>query len=103
MLGSRMTFDMDVLTSGALLHDVGKLVEYERVGDRFVKCEHGRMLRHPFSGVGLAYDAGLPDEVLHIIAVHAREGEGARVTPAAHIVHNADFSFFSPLKTMAGK
>ena len=98
ILGERVMLDMDILTSGAILHDVGKLVEYMKVDGKFVKAPHGKMLRHPFSGVGLAYDSGLPDEVLHIIAVHAREGEGARMTAAAHIVHYADFMSFEPLK-----
>ncbi|MFA4987314.1 MAG: HD domain-containing protein [Candidatus Brocadiia bacterium] len=98
ILGSRLPFDMDVLTAGALLHDIGKLVEYklDKEGN-FVTADHGRMLRHPFSGVGLAYDAGLPDEVLHIIAVHAKEGDGARKTPASFIVNHSDFMTFEPL------
>jgi len=95
--GDRMPIDMDLLTSGALLHDVGKLVEYREEGGKFVKSEHGRMLRHPFSGVGLGYDSGLPDEVLHMIAVHAKEGTGARVLAEAMIIHHADFMNFEPL------
>jgi hypothetical protein len=87
---------MDRLTSGALLHDVGKLVEYCDQGGRIVKSAKGRMLRHPFSGVGLGYDSGLPDEVLHMIAVHAKEGTGARVLPEAVIIHHADFMNFEP-------
>jgi len=98
ILGDRVPFDMDILTSGAILHDVGKLVEYEEKDGKFVQCWHGKMLRHPFSGVGLAYDSGLPDDVLHIIAVHAREGERARKIPAAFIVHHADFMSFEPLR-----
>ncbi len=97
VLGTRMPFDLDILTSGAILHDVGKLVEYEKRDGKVVKSRHGKMLRHPFSGVGLAYDSGLPEDVLHIIAVHAKEGDKARVIPAAHIVHHADFMSFEPL------
>ncbi len=92
----RMPIDMDRLTSGALLHDVGKLVEYCEEGGRFVKSPKGRMLRHPFSGVGLGYESGLPDEVLHMIAVHAKEGTGARALPEAVIIHHADFINFEP-------
>jgi len=96
IFGERMPFDMDILTSGAILHDVGKLVEYEKREGKVVKSRHGKMLRHPFSGVGLAYDSGLPEDVLHIIAVHAKEGDKARMFPAAHIIHHADFMTFEP-------
>jgi len=96
LYADRMPIDMDLLTSGALLHDVGKLVEYAEEGGEFVKSKHGKMLRHPFSGVGLGYDAGLPDEVLHMIAVHAKEGTGARVLAEAMIIHHADFMNFEP-------
>ena len=94
--GGRLKIDLDLLTAGALLHDVGKLVEYREVEGRFVKSEKGKMLRHPFSGVGLAYASGLPDEVLHMIAVHSKEGTGARAIPEAVIIHHADFMNFEP-------
>ncbi len=96
IFGDRMPVDMDILISGAILHDVGKLVEYEEKNGKFVTCRHGKMLRHPFSGVGLAYDCGVPDDVLHIIAVHAREGDKARRIPAAFIVNHSDFMTFEP-------
>lgn len=96
LYGDRMPINIDELTSGAILHDVGKLVEYRTEGGRFVKSPKGRMLRHPFSGVGLGYGAGLPDSVLHMIAVHAKEGTGARVIPEAVIIHHADFMNFEP-------
>ncbi len=96
LYADRMPINLDELTSGAILHDVGKLVEYRIEGDRFVKSPKGRMLRHPFSGVGLGYDAGLPDSVLHMIAVHAKEGTGARVLPESVVIHHADFMNFEP-------
>jgi putative nucleotidyltransferase with HDIG domain len=96
LYGDRMPIDLDLLTSGAILHDVGKLVEYCEEGGRFVKSRHGRMLRHPFSGVGLGYDTGLPDEVLHMIAMHAKEGTGGRALAESIIIHHADFINFEP-------
>jgi putative nucleotidyltransferase with HDIG domain len=96
LYADRMPIDLDLLTSGALLHDVGKLVEYREEGGCFVKSHKGKMLRHPFSGVGLGYDSGLPAEVLHMIAVHAKEGTGARALAEAMIIHHADFMNFEP-------
>jgi putative nucleotidyltransferase with HDIG domain len=96
---AKMRVEPDTLIAGALLHDVGKFLEIERVEDgKFVKSASGRMLRHPLSGAALAFSHGLPEEVLHIIACHAKEGDGVRSTVEAIIVHHADFANFEPLR-----
>ena len=98
MLGEAFSPDMDVLTSGALLHDVGKLLEYEERDGAFVKSRFGALLRHPFSGVAVADEAGLPAEVQHIIAVHSKEGDHSKRSPEAFIVYYADYMSFQPLR-----
>jgi len=90
--------DEDILISGGLLHDVGKIVEYADTADGIKKSPMGKLLRHPFSGAGLAMKHGLPDKVVHIIAVHAKEGDGGYRCPEAVIVHHADFMNFEPIK-----
>jgi putative nucleotidyltransferase with HDIG domain len=101
--GDRMPIDRDQLISGGILHDVGKLVEYRRDGGKVVKSEMGKDLRHPFSGTALAFKHGLPTSICHMIAVHAKEGEGARHTTEAFIINHSDFVNFEPLKNMAKK
>lgn len=96
--GSAMPLNRDYLISGGILHDVGKLLEYRRLGDKFVKSEIGKDLRHPFSGTALAYKHDVPSAICHLIAVHAKEGEGARRTPEAIIIHYSDFVNFESLK-----
>ena len=96
--GKRVVIDRDVLLSGAVLHDVGKLFEYEREKGRFVKSRNGELLRHPISGAAFASRHGLPQEVLHIIAAHSKEGDGARRTIEAIIVNHADFVNFDVFK-----
>ncbi|MBN2011151.1 HDIG domain-containing protein [candidate division KSB1 bacterium] len=90
--------DYDLLVCGGLLHDVGKILEYEKTASGVVKSRCGKLLRHPFSGAGLAMKHGLPDEVVHMIAVHAMEGDGGYRCPEAVIVHHADFMNFEPIK-----
>ena len=87
---------MDVLVSGAILHDVGKLLEYAKENEKVVQSRQGKLLRHPFSGAAIAFGKGLPDEVLHIIAMHAKEGNLGKRIPEAIIVHHADFVNFEP-------
>jgi putative nucleotidyltransferase with HDIG domain len=96
--GDLLPINRDYLVSGGLLHDVGKLLEYTRKGKKIVKSEVGKDLRHPFSGTALAYKRGLPSAVCHLIAVHAKEGEGARRSTEAFIINHSDFVNFEPLK-----
>jgi len=89
----------DYMAACGLLHDVGKLVEIGKSEDgKFVKTECGRLLRHPFSGVGLCYLEDIPEEIIHAVACHSKEGEGQRKTPEAIILHHADFITFETLK-----
>ncbi|TNF39668.1 MAG: HDIG domain-containing protein [Bacteroidetes bacterium] len=92
--------NMDVLISGAILADVGKMLEYELdANGKAVQGKYGQYLRHPFSGVSLAEECGVPPEVCHIIAAHAHEGDLVKRTTEAYIVHHADFMTFLPFKS----
>jgi len=93
--GGKLSMNRDYLMAGALIADVGKLMEYKPDAEKgAVKAEHGNHLRHPFSSVGLGWARNLPDEVLHIAAVHSKEGAGFRRSPEAIIFHHADFIDF---------
>ncbi|MEW5825869.1 MAG: HD domain-containing protein [Candidatus Bipolaricaulota bacterium] len=88
----------DILIAGALLHDVGKLLEIEEKGGKFQKSKYGALVRHPFSGVALADAHGVPADVQHIIGVHSKEGDHGKRTPEAIILHLADFMNFDPIE-----
>jgi len=97
--GDELPVNMDVLIAGAILADVGKLLEYELdENGNSVQGKYGRYLRHPFSGVSLAESCGVPAEVCHIIAAHAHEGDMVKRSTEAYIVHHADFMTFLPFK-----
>ncbi len=100
LFGKELPVDMDILISGAILADVGKLLEYELdENGKAVQGSYGKLLRHPFSGVSLAESCGIPPEVCHIIAAHAGEGDLIKRTTEAYIVHHADFMTFLPFKS----
>jgi len=94
--GENLPIDLDVVVSGAILCDVGKLLEYNKVDGKAVANDFGRFVRHPFSGVGLAMQCGVPQEVCHIITAHAGEGDHIKRSTEAYIVHHADFMSFLP-------
>lgn len=99
-LGRALSIDTDVVVAGAILADVGKLLEYEKVGGKAVQSDRGKNLRHPFTGVHLAMSCGVPDNVCHIIATHAAEGNLVTRSTEAFIVHHADFMSYEPFKNL---
>jgi len=97
--GEDLPIDLDVVIAGAILADVGKLVEYELDEEgNSIQGTYGKYLRHPFSGVSLAESCGVPPEVCHIIAAHAGEGDLVKRSTEAYIVHHADFMTYLPFK-----
>ncbi len=92
----------DYLIAGALLHDVGKIVEYEQKNGTIIKSEYGEKFRHPVSGSKLAWECGLPDEVVLIIYAHSHEGDKCKRSPESIIVHHCDFIDFGIRKSLSG-
>jgi len=104
-MGNALKIDVETVIAGAILADVGKLLEYETVEGpdgqpKTAQSRRGEMLRHPFTGVALAMECGVPDEVCHIIAAHAAEGDLVKRSTEAYIVHHADFMAYLPFKNL---
>ena len=98
--GDRVPIDHDTLVAGALLADVGKPLEYAKKDGQIVKGHYGDMLRHPFSGVALCYKHGIPEEVMHMVATHSKEGDHVQRTIESIIFHHADFVDFDIAKAV---
>ena len=102
--GSRIPVNHDALVAGALLADVGKMLEFDKdPGGHVIKGHFGDMLRHPFSGVALCYKHGIPPEVMHIVATHSHEGDKVDRTIESIIFHHADFIDFDIAKMLGKK
>jgi putative nucleotidyltransferase with HDIG domain len=99
--GDRVPINMDLLVSGGLLHDIGKLLEYKTEDDGVTRqTPYGKLVRHPFSGAALAHQFGLPVEVQHMIAAHAGEGEKIKRSPESTLISKADFMSFETLRDL---
>ena len=99
VFGDRVPINRDYLIAGALLADVGKLLEFDKDADgNVIKGSFGEALRHPFSGVALCYKHGLPVEVMHIVATHSHEGDKVQRSIESIIFHHADFIDFDIAK-----
>jgi putative nucleotidyltransferase with HDIG domain len=102
--GDRVPVNMDFLVAGGLLHDIGKLLEYENREDGMtVQTRAGKLLRHPFTGMEFAARFDLPIEVQHIIAAHAGEGDKVKRTTEATLINHADFMSFHSIQRMLEK
>ena len=96
---TELPVNIDILVAGGILADVGKLLEYEKdENGKSFQGSYGKYLRHPFSGVSLAEQCGVPAEVCHIISAHAGEGNMVKRSTEAYIVHHIDFMTFLPFK-----
>jgi len=99
-LGRALKIDVDTVVAGAILADVGKPLEYEIEDGEPRQSARGKALRHPFTGVAVAMECGVPDAVCHIIAAHAAEGDLVKRSTEATIVHHADFMSYLPFKNL---
>jgi putative nucleotidyltransferase with HDIG domain len=91
---ARGDLNTDIIVAAGLVHDVGKLLEYSRKRKTITKSPHGKLVRHPVSGYGLAIEVGLPLAVAHVIAAHSKEGEGGFRSKEAIVIHHCDFIDF---------
>ena len=99
--------EKDHLISGALLADVGKLIEYqENKKGEITKSRTGRFFATIRSSVWRWLINGeFLAEVQHVIATHSKEGEMMQRSNESVIFHHADFIDFdlvSKKKTILG-
>lgn len=91
--------DHDVLICGAVLHDIGKFLEYDFHNGKSVYSPTGLMFRHVVSGAYIAKINGLPDSIVHIILAHSDaqspEGGSAYATPELVVLKKIDHMCFT--------
>lgn len=82
------------LLAGALLHDVGKLLEMDYVDGKVVHTHYGDLFNHPVSGAYLAKKHGMNENVVHMILSHSTtlspEGANAYNTPESLVLKYID-------------
>ena len=84
----------DLIVAGALLHDIGKLTEFAYKDGEIYHSKNYQLLRHPLSGAVIAHEVGLPDQLVHLIAVHSFEGEKSYQTVESNFVRKLDMFVF---------
>jgi putative nucleotidyltransferase with HDIG domain len=86
-------FRYDYVVAGALLHDIGKFLEFTLEDG---KISHGKTayMRHPFLGAEIAEKVGLPQELVYLIAMHSFEGDKSQHTAESDYVRRMDMDTF---------
>ncbi len=97
--GERYAISRDTLIAGALLADVGKLIEFSEEDGEYKWASMYQYLRHPFTGVGLCFKHEIPEAVMHVVATHSWEGDKFARRPESIIFHHADFTDFDLTKS----
>lgn len=94
----RGDLNIDLVVAGALLHDIGKVLTYEKKGDVFVPGPLEKNLRHPVVGACLVAKYG-NYHLAHIVYVHSHEGDRLSRSREAIIINHCDFIDFEIEKT----
>ncbi|MFB6302158.1 MAG: HD domain-containing protein [Haloferacaceae archaeon] len=76
----------DLLLAAALVHDLGKLYEFDERGETRVH----ELFGHPYYGIYPAGRAGLPPEVVHVVLSHTSLTGAEPATIEAELVRRAD-------------
>jgi putative nucleotidyltransferase with HDIG domain len=97
-----INMNSDTLIAGALLHDVGKLLEMEMRGGKIVKTEIGEKHAHASVGAQLASNLGLPKEITHLIESHTSSSGQSPRTQEAGLLHYCDFANAATLYFASG-
>lgn len=94
--------NIDTIIAGALLHDVGKPLEYNKDNINKWKSvpyiEGNPPARHSVHGYHICLKAELPISIAHIAGAHSKEGEFIERSPECVIVHYADYLYWETLK-----
>jgi hypothetical protein len=89
--------DMDILVAGALLHDINKVLMFERDGKNTFREKVGLSRETPFfPGIKIARETGLPDDIMGVIEYACRY-IGSPANVEAILVHHADMTTFDTM------
>ncbi|MDR3541675.1 MAG: HD domain-containing protein [Desulfosporosinus sp.] len=90
--------DLDILMAGALLHDINKVVTFERDEKNSFRKKEGPSVNAPaFPGLKIARETGLPDDIIGVIEYECRKAVGNPPNVEAILIHHADMTTFDTM------
>jgi len=82
----------DLLIATVLLHDLGKVFEYEKKGNEYMKSDIGKKFMHGFWGTYIALEQGVSWDLAHLISTHSIDSPVHPQLIEEIILHYADFA-----------
>ena len=92
----------DLLISSVLLHDLGKVFEYQKKGKKYVKSEIGKKFMHGLWGTYIALEEGVSQDLAHLISTHSKDSPTHPQLLEGIILHYADFAHADILRFQKG-
>jgi putative nucleotidyltransferase with HDIG domain len=89
--------NLDYVLAGALLHDIDKLIIYEKTTQGYQRAKILKKFPHGYLGARIAHKHGVPNAIEHLILSHTRRQLIFPTTIEAIIVHYADFADYDAL------
>lgn len=80
----------DYLIAGDLLHDGSKPLEYWKTADAVGHTKMAKQIGHSRLAASMAYDRGLPKEIVHIIISHTRHYDVPTASIESLLVYYTD-------------
>ncbi len=94
--------NLDTMLAGALLHDVDKLVIYERKDGKVGYSPLGKKIPHGSYGGHVALEEGLPMEIVSLIITHAGVCTWDPVSVEGVFLYHADFAKIDAVRFVLG-
>ncbi|MFQ6074771.1 MAG: HD domain-containing protein [Candidatus Bathyarchaeia archaeon] len=93
----------DYVIAGALLHDIDKIIIFEKRGEVYGVAEVLSKFPHGYIGALIAHEIGLPEDIEHLILSHTVKQIIPPKTMEVIIVHYADCADYDALAHTSGK
>jgi putative nucleotidyltransferase with HDIG domain len=93
----------DYVIAGALLHDINKMIIYEKKGEAYGLADVAHRFPHGYLGALIAHKIGLPEDIEHMILSHTTKQISSPQTAEAIIVCYADCADFDALAHASNK
>ncbi|MBI2907826.1 MAG: HDIG domain-containing protein [Chloroflexi bacterium] len=97
-----VNINLDYVLAGAILHDLDKILRYERIGNRVVASEFGKKIVHGAYGGHIALLAGLPQDIVFIIMAHSGKVDVELRSPEGKLISFAELGKIQALQAATG-
>lgn len=97
-----ISINRDLLIASVLLHDLGKVFEYQKKDNKYVKSDIGEKFAHGFWGAFIALEEGASQDLVHLIATHSNDSPVHPMLLEGIILHYADFAYADTLRFQKG-